>query len=332
MTALVLALNPAADATAMALFRGDEAVRVHAAPHGEELAGRRTAPRGLRFRAVREFLAQAGIARGALAAVVVRGGRLRPLEGGTYHVCDELLRDAERAGEQDPTNAGPPLASLVAAEWGCPAYVVDPESVDERDTLARVANGACASIPRVPALAMRSAAHRHARSVNRPIESLRLVVAHLGQRPSLCAQRGGRMIDVLDPWGRPSDCRNRCGAVPETALADLSPPNGEPPRMELPEALARAERGDSRAALVLQAAAYRIARGVGELATVLEGDVDAVLLTGDLAASGPIVSEVCRRVEWIAPVFLYRGEDELVAIAASALRVLSGEEPAKRYA
>jgi butyrate kinase len=314
----------------MALFRGDEPLRVHAAPHAGELAGRRSAPRGVRFRAVREFLAQAGIARGALAAVVVRGGRLRPVEGGTYHVCDELLRDAERAGEADPANAGAPLASMVAAEWGCPAYVVDPESVDERETLARVANGACTATPHVPALAMRSAAHRHARSVNRPIEALRLVVAHLGRRPSLCAQRGGRMIDVLDPWGRPSDCRNRCGSIPETALADLAP-TGEP-RMELPDALARAERGDSRAALVLQAAAYRIARGVGELATVLEGDVDAVLLTGDLAASGPIVSEVCRRVEWIAPVFLYRGEDELVAIAAGALRVLSGEEPAKRYA
>jgi butyrate kinase len=332
MTALVLALNPAADATSMALFRGDEPVRAHAAAHAAELGGRRSAPRGARFRAVREFLAGAGIGRGALAAVVVRGGRLRPVEGGTYHVCEELLRDSERAGDLDPANAGPPLASMIAAEWGCPAYVVDPESVDERETLARVANGACTASPRVPALAMRSAAHRHARSVNRPIESLRLVVAHLGRRPSLCAQRGGRMIDVLDPWGRPSDCRNACGSIPETALADLSPAQGGEPRMELPEALVRAERGDSRAALVLQAAAYRIARGVGELATVLEGDVDAVLLTGDLAASGPIVSEVCRRVEWIAPVFLYRGEDELVAIAAGALRVLTGEEPAKRYA
>jgi butyrate kinase len=169
--------------------------------------------------------------------------------------------------------------------------------------------------------------------VRRPIEDLRLVTGYLAHGVSFCAHRNGRMVDVIELWDDRQLCPNGCG-VPVTALADLDGRTGTPappgnPRIG--EALALAERGDARAILSLQAAAYRIARAVGELSTTLEGEVDAVLLTGPLAAAGPVVAEVCRRVEWIAPVFLYRDEDDLRALAEGVLRVLTGEEPAKRY-
>jgi butyrate kinase len=337
MSKLVLAVAPAANATAMALFRGGEPVRTHAARHADaELRSRRGEQRVLRARAVRAFLEAQGIARGELAAVVGRAGVLAPVEGGTYAICEALLRDAERATDHHPASLGAPIAHDIAVEWGCPAFVVDPDSVDERDALARLSQP-CDLAPHAPALAMRSAARRHARAVSRRPEELRLVIAHLARTVSLCATRSGRMIDVVELWeGRRSRCGNLCSALPDTALADLPArtgtatpvPHGVP---DLSEALARAERGDGRAVLVLQGAAYRIAKAVGELATVLEGEVDAVLLAGGLAAAGPIVTDVCRRVEWIAPVFLYRDEDELHALAQGALRVLTGEEPLKRY-
>jgi butyrate kinase len=44
-----------------------------------------------------------------------------------------------------------------------------------------------------------------------------------------------------------------------------------------------------------------------------------------------VLDAVRRRVAWIAPVRVYPGEDELRALAEGALRVLRGEEPARRY-
>ena len=320
MSALVLAVSPGPSATEMALFLGAERLRGRAEPHADaDLKNRRVDQRGLRTKAVREFLQEAGIVRGGLAAVVGRGGVLRPLEGGTYEICDALLRDAERAGEVSPASLGAALAPAIAAEWGCRAFVVDPAGGDEREAIARLAHPTVAAPARDAALAMRAAARRHARAVERPLDGLRLIVAHLSPAVSLCALRGGRMVDAVELVGEVRDAEDRPKPTPV-------------PGLDLTEALARAERGDSRSILSLQAAAYRIAKAVGELATVLEGEVDAVLVTGSLASAGPIVAEVCRRVEWIAPVFLYREESELRALVEGVMRVLTGEEPLKKYA
>ena len=40
---------------------------------------------------------------------------------------------------------------------------------------------------------------------------------------------------------------------------------------------------------------------------------------------------MCIRDRWIAPVTVYPGEDELLALAQAALRVLNGEEQVKEY-
>jgi butyrate kinase len=319
MSALVLALSPTADATAMALFRGDEPIRSHVAPHPDLARGRWVDQRGVRARAVRAFLEAAGIVRGGLAAIAVRGGVLRPVEGGTYRVTHELLRDADRIGAGLPASVGATLANTIAAEWCCQAFVVDPESVDEREAIARLAQPWSGAPPRVPALAMRAVARRHARAVRRAVDELRLVSIHLAPDVALGAHRGGKLVDVVLPWERRHACGHVCGADPS-------------PLAGLPDVLTRAEAGDGGALLALQAAAYRIAKSVGELATALEGEVDAVLVAGALAAAGPLVTELCRRVEWIAPVFLYRHDDELLALAEGAMRALTGEEPAKKYA
>ena len=330
MSALVLAVSPVVNATAIALFRGHESVRSTVVRHTDLERSRWPDQRGVRARAIRTFLDDAGIVRGGLAAVAVRGGVLRPVEGGTYPVTEALLRDADRVGGAAvPGNLGASLAHAIAAEWSCQAFVVDPESVDERESIARLSQPCSGDGLRAPALAMRALARRHARTVNRRVEELRLVAAHLGSEVALCAHCGGRMVDVVLPWRRNLACGHACGHACATP-ADAG--HAAEKLSDLASALARAERGDSGSIVTLQAAAYRIAKTVGELATVLEGQVDAVLVTGALASVGPVVGEICRRVEWIAPVFLYRDEDELLALAEGAMRVLTGEEPAKRYA
>ena len=67
------------------------------------------------------------------------------------------------------------------------------------------------------------------------------------------------------------------------------------------------------------------------MATTLKGEIDAVALTGGLAHSEMLVGWIRERVAWIGPMHVYPGEDEMLALAQGALRVLRGQEKAKTY-
>jgi butyrate kinase len=304
-----------------------------------------------RLEAVEGFLAEAVVGRGALAAVVGRGGLLPPVPAGTFEVDAAMLADLERAERgEHASNLGAPLARAVADHHGCLALVVDPVAVDELEPAARITG--LAGVERRSfshALNIRAVARRHAASVGRPLASLRLVVAHLGTGISLAALRDGRMVDVVNPQDEGPMSGDRAGAVPATALVDLCFAPGASKEAlrrrlfgdgglyghlgtrDVREALRAAAGGDVRAALLVEAMAYQVAKSIGALATVLHGRVDAVLLTGGLAHLAGVVEPVRARVAFLAPVVVLAGEDELLALAEGALRVLSGEEPARRY-
>jgi butyrate kinase len=351
---LILAINPGAGTTKLALYRGAACQRQARLEHPELLA--RPAARAwdewpARLAAVEAFLAEAGVGPGALAAVVGRGGLLPPVPAGTFEVDQAMLADLERAERgQHASNLGAPLARAVADAHGCRAFVVDPVAVDELDPVARVTG--LAGVERrsfTHALNIRAVARRHAGTVGRPLEALRLVVVHLGTGISLAALRGGRMVDVVNPQDEGPMSGDRAGAVPATALLELCFAPGATRAdlrrrlfgdgglfahlgtRDVREALRMAEAGDARAALLVDALAYQVAKSVGALAAVLEGQVDAVILTGGLAHLPQVVEPVRTRVAFVAPVVVHPGEDELGALAAGALRVLGGEEPARRY-
>jgi butyrate kinase len=351
---LILAVNPGAGSTKLALYRGERAEREARLEHPELLArpaARVWDERPARLAAVEAFLAEASVARGALAAVVGRGGLLPPVPAGAFLVDQAMLADLERAERgEHASNLGAPLALAVAEVHGCPALVVDPVAVDELDPVARVTG-----LPGVErrsfshALNIRAVARRHAAAVGRPLAALRLVVAHLGTGISLAALREGRMVDVVNPQDEGPMSGDRAGAVPATALLELCFAPGASKAVlrrrlfgdgglyahlgtrDVREALARAAAGDARAALLLEAMAYQVGKGVGGLAAALAGRVDAVLLTGGLAHLAGIVEPIRERVAFVAPVVVFPGEDELRALAEGALRALSGEEPARRY-
>lgn len=355
MEPLILAVNPGAGSTKLALYRGAAAVAEERLLHPElalRPASRVWDELPARVAAVRVFLAGQGVRRGDLAAVAGRGGLLPPLPSGAFAVDAAMLLDLERAERgEHASNLGAPIARAVADEHGCPALVVDPVSVDELSPVARVTG--LAGVERrsfVHALNLRAVARRFAAERDRPLAALRLVAAHLGTGVSLAAFRDGRMVDVANPQDEGPFGGDRAGGVPATALVDLCFAPGEDARSvkrrlfgdgglfallgtrDAREALSRAEAGDARAALVVDAMCYGIAKAAGGLAAALEGEVDAVLLTGGMAHLAPIVDGVRRRVEWIAPVHVLPGEDELRALAEGALRVLRGEEPGRSYA
>jgi butyrate kinase len=351
---LVLAVNPGAGSTKLALYRGDALVREEKLTHPalmERPAARVLDELRARLEAARALLSGASIPHGGLAAVVGRGGLLPPLRSGTYLVDAEMLRDLARAERgEHASNLGAPMARALADDHGCPAFIVDPVSVDELDPVARV-SGLCGVERRSlsHALNMRAVARRHAARAGRALEDLRLVVVHMGTGVSLSAQRDGRMVDVVNPQDEGPFSGDRAGGVPAMAVVELCFAPGAEERAvrrrlfgdgglyshlrtrDAREAIRRCEAGDSQACLVLDAMCYQIAKSAGGLAAALEGRVDAVLLTGGMAHLPQVVEGVRRRVGWIAPVHVFPGEDELRALAEGALRVLRGEERPRRY-
>lgn len=349
---LVLVVNPGATSTKIALFQDESQLAAQTLRHTEEELAPFEAVSdqvGLRLAAVRRFVAEAAPAR--LHAVVGRGGLLRPLASGTYRVDATMRRElttAERG--EHASNLGALVAHALATEHGVPAFIVDPVCVDELAPVARISG-----LPGIEreslchALNTKAVARRYATDVGRPYGSLRLVVAHLGTGISVSAHRDGRMVDVSNPRDEGPLSPDRPGGLPTGPLVDRCFKTGAERRRirrellgggglraylgtaDLQEIRQRIADGDGVAGQVVDAMTYQIGKSVGEMATVIEGRVDAVLLTGGMAHDAALVEAIAARVSWIADLRIYPGEDELPALAAGALRVLRGQEEAHLY-
>ncbi len=191
-------------------------------------------------------------------------------------------------------------------------------------------------------------ARRYARERGRRYADLRLIVIHMGSGITVSAHSGGRMIDSNNSLGEGPFGPDRAGSLPVRELirlcfsGKLTQPEldrhvfGEGGLFaylgtrDLIEVERRMDAGDEQAAAVFDAMVYQIGKEAGAMAAVLEGNVDAALLTGGMAHSDRLVARLRRYVEWIAPVTVYPGEDELRALAEGVFRVLDGEEDAKR--
>jgi butyrate kinase len=351
----IVAVNPGTTSTKYGVFAVDEALVTGTLRHPDAdlapFAGRPILDQlDTRHAALRGALADA--VQGRVDAVVGRGGLLAPVPGGTYAVDDDVLADlaAARRGEH-ASNLGPFLAHRLAAEFACPAFLVDPVSVDEWADAARFSG--LAGVERESlshALNSKAVARRHARERGARYEELRLVVVHLGSGITVSAHADGRMVDACNSMEEGPFAMDRAGAVPALKLLALATSGTTSPAdlrrrlfgdggvysylgtRDLQEVLRRIEQGDERAARVIDAMLYQVTKEAGAMAAVLAGRVHAVLLTGGMAHAERVVDALTRSLSWIAPVHPYPGEDELQALAQGALRVLRGEQPALRYA
>ncbi len=100
---------------------------------------------------------------------------------------------------------------------------------------------------------------------------------------------------------------------------------------DMREVTKRANEGDEKAAEAKQAFLLQVSKDIGSMACVLNGKVDQIIVTGGIAYGADVVAALKERAEWIAPFTVYPGEDELLALAQGALRVLKGEEKAMEY-
>lgn len=352
----ILAIDPGSTSTKVALYAGEKPLLVRTLRHAEEtmaaFKGKRLIDqRDFRRRAIQAELEKEGFGVTDLAAAVGRGGLLKPLASGTYRVTPRMLDDLRTAERgEHAANLGAFLAQDLAEQANAPAFVVDPVSVDEWPPRARLSG--LAELPRhclSHALNAKAVAKHFARAKHRRYEDLRLIVAHLGSGVSISAHESGRMVDVNNSREEGPFSAERAGTVPTLMLADLCF-SGKHTRQEIERMLfregglysylgtrdlAEVERRiaahDEKAAPVWEAMIYQIAKEIGAMAAALEGRVDAVLITGGMAHSDQLVNTLRGRVEWIAPVRVYPGEDELQALVDGTLRVLRGEETPREY-
>lgn len=358
---LIAAVNPGSTSTKFAVFQGGDCVLTETVRHSRpELSHfpNVTSQREWRTGLVRQALAGRGVALSGLAAVVGRGGLFKSVAGGVYLVDDALCRDLTPGVQgEHAANLGALIARDLAEEASqlagrtVPAFVVDPVATDEFEPLARYSG-----LPELPrrslthALNMKAVARRFASTVGRRYEDLNLVVVHVGGGCSVAAHRRGRIVDSTNGYEDGPFTPERSGALPVSALVELAFSGRFPAKEALlrriqregglfaylgtsnaQEVESRILAGEAAAREVYQAMAYQIAKEIGAQAAVLDCQVDAILLTGGVAHSALLTGWIEARVQRLAPVYTFPGEDELLALAEGAARVLAGEEQAKRY-
>ncbi|HEY4933043.1 MAG TPA: butyrate kinase [Terriglobales bacterium] len=350
----ILAINPGSTSTKIAVYvneRPDFAKNIrHSDAEMVQFRGRAVLDQQqFRSAQIETALSEAGHNAHQLHAVVGRGGLLPPLASGTYLVEKEMLAELRlaRRGEH-AANLGAFLAHDIAQKAGIRAYVVDPVSVDEWPEWARLSGSAllerqCLS----HALNSKAVAKRYARESGERYESLRLIVAHLGSGISVSAHQDGFMVDATNSREEGAFSADRAGGVPVMQLVNLCF-SGQYTQKELEQKLfgdgglssylgttdlmeveRRIAGSDAKAKAAFDAMVYQIAKEIGAMAAVLHGRVNAVLLTGGMAHSQRLVSLLTEYANWIAPVTVYPGEDELQALMEGALRVLRHEEQSK---
>ncbi|MGN7387690.1 butyrate kinase [Sporosarcina sp. SAFN-015] len=351
----ILVINPGSTSTKIGVYDNEQLIFENTLRHqAEKLAQFISVIDQYNFRkdAILSSLEIGGIQLTDLDAVCGRGGLLRPISGGTYMVNEAMLRDLKNGfSGQHASNLGGILANEIAAEVNIPAFIVDPVVVDEMQPIARISGFEPISRKSIfHALNQKAVARRYAKQVGKNYDELRLIVTHMGGGITVGAHCYGKVIDVNNGLhGDGPFSPERAGTVPIGELVDLCY-SGTYFRKEIMAKLVgqgglvgylgtndavavekRIAAGDEKAALLYEAMAYQVAKEIGSAATVLEGKVDAILLTGGLAYGKEYVEMIANRVGWISEVITYPGEDELQALAEGALRVMNGEEQAKNY-
>lgn len=351
---LILVINPGSTSTKVAVYRGEQPVLVSNICHTmDELSSFQniTAQYPFRKELVLRELSRHNIPF-RFDAIIGRGGLGKPVRGGVYRINGKLCQDMIHAKRKHACNLGCLIAAELAHDLGnCMALTADPVVVDEMEDVARITGSPLMQRRAVwHALNQRAIAHRYAKEKHTRYEDLNLIVCHLGGGISVAAHRHGKAIDVnnaLDGEGPFSP--ERAGTLPtadlirlcfsgkytqEQLLQGVAGKAGMVAHIgstDIRELVRRIGEGDEKVRLLVDAMIYQTAKSIAAESAVLCGEVDAILLTGGMAHSDYIVSNLIRRIAFLAPVKVYPGEGEMESLAQNALAVLRGEAVAMEY-
>lgn len=352
----ILAINPGSTSTKIAVYENELCVMEETLRHSnEELASFPNIIDQYEFRinSIMNALNSQSIDITSIDAVVGRGGRLKPLESGIYKVNSKMLEELRLTAsrENHASNLGAAIANEIAERINVSAYIVDPVVVDEMNDIARLSG--LPEIERVSifhALNQKAVARKAAKELGKDYDKCNFIVAHMGGGVSVGAHQKGRVVDVnnaLDGDGAFSP--ERSGGLPVGAVIRMCY-SGKYTLEEMMKKIVgnggfnaylgtnsgvevsnRIQSGDKKAELVYKAMAYQVSKDIAACAAVLEGNVDAICLTGGLAYDKQFIGWIKKRVEFIGDVMVFPGEDEMLAMVEGGLRILRNEEEFKIY-
>ncbi|MCI9095068.1 MAG: butyrate kinase [Lachnospiraceae bacterium] len=350
-----LIINPGSTSTKIGVFEDETLLFEETLRHStEEIASYASIvdQKDFRKQIILDLLKEKAFDIHSLQVVVGRGGMLKPIPGGTYAVSDGLLEDLKIGKQgQHASNLGGILAREIGDSIGVPSYIVDPVVVDELMPISRYSG-----VPELPrtsvfhALNQKAVAKRYAKEQGKAYDSLNLIVVHMGGGVSVGAHEKGRVVDVFNALdGDGAFSPERAGAVPTGALIKMCF-SGEYTEKEVYKKVVgnggfnayvgtndmrdvekMVQGGDQKAAEVREAFIMQVAKNIGSMACVLKGQIDQIIITGGIAYDKVVVGGLRERAGFLAPITVYPGEDELLALAQGALRVMSGEEKAMEY-
>ena len=349
----LLILNPGSTSTKLAVFEGENPLFTESITHSaEELAPFDCVADQYGFRRdlVLDCLKRHDIGLDSLNAIVSRGGLLTPIEAGAYEVNEDMVWQLKNKPQNEhASNVGAMIAFDISKELGIPAYIYDGVTVDELLPINRITG-----LPNMHRKGMghnlntRAAALRYAGEQGKAYQDITVIVAHLGGGISVNLHHNGRIEDFINDEEGPFS-PERAGGLPMfdvirtcfsgqydhksmmklvKSKGGLVAHLGTTDSREVEKMIAN---GDEHAKLIYDAMILNIAKYIGKVAPGVCGKVDAILLTGGIAYSKYVTSEMEKRVSFIAPVVVYPGEDEMRSLALGGLRVLRGEETAKIF-
>lgn len=344
----ILVINPGSTSTKVALYENEyEKFNLNIEHSSQELKKYKSIIEqySLRREAVLLFLKNNKVKLTELSCVVGRGGLLPPVKSGAYLMNEDMANTLlnKTVGEH-VSNLGGLIAYEIARPIGIPSYIYDSVAVDELEPVAKITG--FKEIKRrslIHALNMRAAALKTAAKFGLCYYESTFIVVHLGGGISLSVHDKGKMIDIVSDDEGPMS-PERAGRIPGLQLVEfccswkydkkalskkIRGNGGLVANLGTNNALEvekRIKNGDKKAELAYYAMAYQISKSIGELATVVRGKVDRIIFTGGIAYSKTITRWVKDRVEFIAPVEIVPGENEMESLALGALRVMRGEE------
>lgn len=350
----ILAINPGSTSTKIALYDGGEVLFEQTLRHSvEEIAKYQSVYEQLDWRRglIMDVIEEQQLDVKELDAVIGRGGIINPVEAGVYEVNSAMCRDLKHARKEHASNLGALIADEIANLAGVKAYIADPVVVDEMDDLAKV--GGLPQTPRQSlfhALNQKATARLYCDDNGKDYDKSRLIVAHLGGGISVATHKNGRVVDTnnaLDGCGPFSP--ERAGRIEPGELVNIiysgKYTKSEIDKMVLGQGgliahlgesyvskiIEKIEGGDKHAKLIIDAMCYNISKSIGAMATVLKGDVDAIIITGGVAYNKYITDVISASCSFIAPIAIYAGENELQTLELNARLVLEGVVIPKEY-
>ncbi len=351
----ILVINPGSTSTKISVFNNRECLFTRSEFHDAPLLMSFPTTNDqlpFRKRVTLEILEENGIRMSDIDVYVGRGGSAHSMKSGLTLIDERLYEDTknEVAQTDHPAKLGVMAAYEFSREYGKEAFTLNPTNMDELEDEARI-TGIRGIYRRAQshALNQKAVAALHAERIGKKAEECSFVIAHIDGGITVGAHRNGRMIDSTEGAGGDGPFSpTRTGSVPvlgilnylenghsvEQAKALCSRSGGFVSYFGTSDAssvYSLMKKGDSRAALIWNAMLYQTVKAIGEMACVLSGKIDAVILTGGLARYSEIVDYIKLHCAFLAPVAVYPGELEQEAMAWAVCDYMEGKTELNRY-